>query len=334
MDKHILIDGNNLIHRVFHVFVAGDGNGSPRFSSDSGYPTGMIYGSLRMLADWFPTFERFGFVHFFNDGVPTRRRRLDPGYKVSESERPSPFSLVDKPITLADGFEAKNEIGVLFHVLQLLGVSIYMDPNEEADDLIASFVKSHPEDVHVIVSSDKDFFQLLKNPRVVVYRPGAKGPRLLDAEGAEKHWGTLNKGSHPEVPVECVRMFKSLCGDASDGISGVPFLRKKIAVGASKISDYDMNKLVALGWPGFSDLERKRAQELADRIRLNWDLIGFVDDLCLKPSRMEPDLDTASRVLRRLNINLDMSFIIPRKMRSVTSDVPVKVLDDDWVSSI
>jgi 5'-3' exonuclease len=336
MNRHILIDGNNLLHRAFHVFVV-DENGliprKPRFASDSGYPTGLIYGPLSMLADWMPALGRFNAVHFFNDGFPSRRRALDPSYKQKDPNRVSLRDVQNHVCTLADGFEAKGEMDVLMHVLQLLGVRVYWESDEEADDLIASFVKSHSDDVSVVVSSDKDFFQLLENPRVAVYRPGANGPRMLDAEGAEAHWATLNKGKHPPVPVQRTRMFKSLCGDASDGIIGVPRLRKRIAVDASGHANID--ELAAAQWPGFSDMERQHACELLDRIKLNWQLVGLFDDLDVKPlGDAEPDFDTAGRVLNDLGIRLDMSFLVPGQERMRIADVPAKIIGDDWTSDL
>lgn len=331
MSRHLLIDGNNLLHRAFHAFVEN----STGFFSNGGYPTGMVYGPLSMLADWVPTLGHFDAIHFFNDGMPTRRRELDPDYKKRDPSRSSPMALTPKPLKLSDGFEADSEISVLLHVLQLLGVSIYVDPNEEADDLIASFIKSHEKDVHVILSSDKDFFQLLTNPRVVVYRPGTKGPRLLDAEEAEKHWTILNKGKHPSVPVDCVRMFKSLCGDSSDNIPGVFKLRKKVAVAAAIQCDKNIDKLVADDWPGFSDMEKQRANDMIDRIKLNWKLIGLVEDLRVEPLQgVSPNFEIAIDILRSLSIHLDMSFLTPGCLKVRTADVPAKILDDDWMSSI
>lgn len=331
MNKHILIDGNNLLHRAFHVFVNMDG---PSFSSDSGYPTGMIYGPLSMLDNWIPILGRFDAIHYFHDGCPSRRRALDPDYKKRDPNRSSPSSLPPRPLVLSDGFEAQNEIDVLMHVMQLLGVKVYYDPHEEADDLIASFIKSRPDDAHVIISSDKDFFQLLTNPRVAIYRPGSKGPKILDAEEAEKHWALLGKGNHPKVPPECVRMFKALCGDASDNIPGILRLRKKVAVAAS-IGVENVDGLVNANWPGFSNLERQHAQEMVDRVRLNWDLIGLIDDLDPQPIKCaDPDVFAANAILKSLDIHLNTSFLIPKQERMATADVPARVIDDNWASSI
>jgi hypothetical protein len=50
----------------------------------------------------------------------------------------------------------------------------------EADDLIAGFVQKYPDDKHIIVSSDKDFIQLLSNGNVTLIDPHSDKPRSLE----------------------------------------------------------------------------------------------------------------------------------------------------------
>lgn len=313
MNKNILIDGGNIIHRAFHAFVnREDGR---KFASDSGYPIGMIYGPLSMLADWLPKVSpnKFSSIGFFCDGHPTRRREMDPEYKRRD---PSGLSdMVKTPIELIDGYEASNEIDVLLHILRLLGVSVFFDKDEEADDLIASFVREHSDDVNVIVSSDKDFFQLLTNPRVAIYIPGI---RTIDAEASEEYWASLQKGKHPKVSAASVRMFKTLCGDPSDNIPGIPRLRKKVAATVSDSPTVTLDKLKNTDWPGFSDLERERAREMFDRLKLNWELVGLVDTLPLKKDCTEVNVQTAKEILRSLNVYVDVSHLIPAGTRATT----------------
>lgn len=47
--------------------------------------------------------------------------------------------------------------------------SVLQNYNAEADDLIARFVVMHPDDKVVLVSSDMDFIQLLKNDNLTIY---------------------------------------------------------------------------------------------------------------------------------------------------------------------
>ena len=50
-------------------------------------------------------------------------------------------------------------------------VTVLQNPNAEADDMIAIFIEAHPDDIHILISSDSDFFQLLKYPNFMLYDP-------------------------------------------------------------------------------------------------------------------------------------------------------------------
>lgn len=319
--RHVLVDGNNLLQRVYYVFIEGRiKSGNPLLSGPRGYPTGLIYGCLSFLSSWMYDLEPITSVSVFFDGSSARRRALDPTYKASREEQKRGLRLsgpdaVNNPITLRDGFEASSEIQVLVHLLRLLGCDIYHDLEEEADDLIATYCKLHPDTVRVIVSDDKDFFQLLTDPRIVTFRPGAKDNRFCDAEGAEAVWGRLLKGKHPKVPCSHVRMFKTLCGDHSDDIVGVPLLRKRVAVGVCHHPTVD--DVLKSGLPGFSALEKEKLQSLSDRLKLNWELVGLKEDLdinkCL--SRSHQDFRLASDICREdlLMDGLDLGPFRPAK---------------------
>ena len=301
LEKSILVDGNNLLHRVYHSFVASRiKRGEPMLCSPSGYPTGILYGCLVLLSSWLYDIPDFSKITVFFDGLPKRRRDIDKTYKAKREGGISLFNPEVKfPIKLSDGFETDGEVGVLVHILLLLGCDVCFHPDEEADDLIASFVKSKSDGVHVIISDDKDFFQLLTNPKVVVYRPGSPpGNRFLDAEKSELHWSKLAGGGHPKVPSTHVRMFKSLCGDSSDEIIGVDRLRKKVAI--TLCHHQDVDSLFETDLPGFSDTERQKTFALKDRIKLNHFLTGFFDQIdtsvCTQTGVV--DRSTADRILR------------------------------------
>jgi 5'-3' exonuclease len=50
-------------------------------------------------------------------------------------------------------------------------ITVLQNPKAEADDMIAVFIEAHPDDNHIIISSDSDFFQLLRYPNVMLYDP-------------------------------------------------------------------------------------------------------------------------------------------------------------------
>jgi DNA polymerase-1 len=301
--RTVLVDGNNLLHRVHAVFVTNRSHDP--LIGPSGYPTGLVYGFLSLLSDWVSSISDPSGMAVFFDGVPRRRLALDPDYKKKEPGKVRPGSS-PASIELRDGTRCRNELDVLTHVLRLMGVDVYHHPDEEADDLIASYVIAHPQDVHVIISSDRDYYQLFaENERLVIYRPG-NGSRFYDAETAEQD--LTGKYKVALRPAD-VRMFKALTGDSSDKIPGVPRLRTKVA--APLCRHRTVEDLFATGLPGFSKAERQKTEELRERIALNLLLITLDSTVDFKSCRLGAltDYDLASKVLRD---DLGISHVSPR----------------------
>lgn len=295
LNRNVLVDGNNLLHRSFAVFVKGK-EPHEEMTSPSGYPTGLIYGMLSMLSDWVSEISNPTQVVFFLDGRPTRKLALDPEYKKKDGVVTVRPGSEERPVVLSDGFEARTEMDVVTHLLSLLGVDLYHHQDEEADDLIASYVRLHSSSMNVIISSDTDFYQMLAwNDRIVLFRPGTGSNRFFDSERAEEH---LLKRFKVRVPPKNVRMFKALTGDSSDGIVGIPRVRKKAVAPLCHLSSVD--DLYATGLPGLSKAEKDRAESLKDRIRTNFELIGLNDGIDLKPAlfKSSPDFQAASSILR------------------------------------
>lgn len=308
LERNVLVDGNNLIHRSHAVFVKSK---SPEelMSSPSGYPTGFIYGIFSMLSDWVSEISNPTRMVFFLDGRPARKLALDPDYKRKDDAEARPGS-VAAPLRLSDGFEAATEMDVVTHLLSLLGVDVYHHPDEEADDLIASYVQQHSESMNVVISSDTDFYQMLAwSDRIILFRPGTGPDRFYDAEKAEEH---LLKKFKVRVPPENVRMFKALTGDSSDGIVGIPRVRKKVIAPLCRHSSVE--DLYASGLPGLSKAEREKAEALKERIRVNYELIGLNGSIDLSTAlvKASPDFEAASRILRD---DLGMTTVFPHSFQ-------------------
>jgi len=308
LERNVLVDGNNLIHRSHAVFVKAKAP-DELMTAPSGYPTGFIYGVFSMLSDWLSEIANPTRMVFFLDGRPSRKLALDPDYKRKDDAEARPGSTAAS-VRLSDGFEASTEMDVITHLLSLLGVDVYHHPEEEADDLIASFVRQHFEAMNVVISSDTDFYQLLAwSDRIVLFRPGTGASRFYDAEKAEEH---LLKKFKVRVPPENVRMFKALTGDSSDGIVGIPRVRKKVVAPLCRHSSVD--ELYATGLPGLSKAEREKAEALKDRIRTNYELIGLNDSLDLSGAltKSSPDFEAASKILRD---DLGITTVFPHSFK-------------------
>ena len=136
-----------------------------------------------------------------------RRRSIDSSYKGGR--RPvklNRFYSEDIPNTVSNRNE---QISKLVSLLRFTAIPQIYVSDCEADDIIARIVSSNfPNDEFIIVSSDRDFFQLISD-RITVWSPGSK-----------KKWTTelvLEKyGIHP-TNFCAARCF---IGDGSDGLKG------------------------------------------------------------------------------------------------------------------
>jgi len=108
--------------------------------------------------------------------------------------------------------------------------TVLQHPRCEADDFIARFIQNHPEDEHVIVSSDSDFYQLLR-PNVRQFNGISK--QLITVEGIfdEKGRRIKDKKTKEDLPPpdpEWLLFEKCMRGDSSDNVfSAFPGVREK-----------------------------------------------------------------------------------------------------------
>lgn len=100
----------------------------------------------------------------------------------------------------------------------------------EADDLVAGWIQSHPEDEHIIVSSDTDFYQLLAS-NVKQYNGVADELHTLDGIFDKKGKMVIDKKTKEpkKIPEPAFILFeKCMRGDPTDNIfSAYPGVRTK-----------------------------------------------------------------------------------------------------------
>jgi DNA polymerase-1 len=194
----VLVDGDNLVHRIFHA---------PSYQPPADR-FGFALGRLRKACDpshmvvvWDPV-----------DDGPRWRRKLWPDYKKGRDERPE---------ELDDLFRDARAICVGWRTSQARIDMV------EADDLIASYVEAGvgaSMDV-TIVSADKDMLQLVRDAPVLV--------RMRD-DVRNVVWGPSEVLSKFGVEPTQFADYLALVGDASDGFPGVPGIGPKKAVGLLK----------------------------------------------------------------------------------------------------
>ena len=207
--RTLLIDGLNLFFRNFAMM---------NMVNPSGIHIGGLGGFFRSLgAEIRRTQPDQVYVVFDGAGSTTNRKNILSEYKSGrEDQRVTKWEVFD---SLDDEHDSKvDQIVRVIHYLKTLPVKTVILDKVEADDIIAYLcdkLPNHPDDKVFIVSSDKDFLQLV-NKNVVVYRPMEK------KYYTEEVFRTKYKMS----PQNFI-LHKTLLGDASDKIKGVKGLGEK-----------------------------------------------------------------------------------------------------------
>ncbi len=185
-------------------------------------------------------------------------------------------------------------------------------PNAEADDMIARWIQLHPDDKHVIISSDSDFQQLIAK-NTMIYN-GIAG-LLYTNEGIFDKDGNIakNKSGQPmAVPNPPWILFeKCLRGDPGDNImSAYPGVRtKKLEEAYNNKQDkgYAWNNIMLSKWIDHEGNEH-RVKDDYERNRMLIDLTQQPADLIEKWTlaiinevRVEPKKQVGLALMRFCN---------------------------------
>ena len=222
-ERILIIDGLNLFFRNFAMM---------NMVNPEGIHVGGLGGFFRSLgAEIRRVNPTQVYVVFDGAGSSNNRKNLLPEYKSGRDlQRITNWEAFDN---LEDEHDAKvDQIVRIIQYLKTLPVKTIGIPKVEADDVIAylsGIIPKDPKDKVFIVSSDKDFLQLV-NKNVIVYRP------------MEKEFYT------EETVVEKFKMsptnfilYKTLMGDNSDKVAGVKGLGpKKLYKLFPELSEKDM----------------------------------------------------------------------------------------------
>lgn len=262
--QNVLIDGHNLAFRCAYA------PGMSRLTDLKGRPTGMILGFLRSLGALRKRFPEACFWVAW-DGSSKRRRARYPDYKGTRVRRETAVNV---------GGEIFDPLRVLREILTSLGVRQAWNPEEEADDVIATLVRGEiAGQANLICSTDRDFLQLVSASTMFLFPAvGSRKEVLYDVAGVEHQFG---------VPPEKVIHLRALFGDTSDNLPGVARVPKKVL----KRLIQDHGSVEALYTSGLAALNRgqyERLMEAAPQVKINLELMALVD---VSLSRSDPDLD-------------------------------------------
>lgn len=209
MNRLVLIDGNAMLHRAFHAL--------PPLTSPDGTIVNAVYGFTAMLLRLVHELKPTHVAVAFDRPAPTFRKELFKDYQATRPE-------MDEGLV--------PQIGILHTLLEAFGVAIYEKDGFEADDVIGTIVKMTDDrkqmadgsiDQIIIVTGDRDIFQLVRDEHVFVYMP-VKG--LTEA----KLYGEKEVFERLGVPPKRIVDYKALAGDSSDNYPGVAGIGPKTAV--------------------------------------------------------------------------------------------------------
>jgi 5'-3' exonuclease/transcription antitermination factor NusG len=262
--QNVLIDGHNLAFRCAYA------PGMARLADAKGRPTGMILGFLRSLGALKKRYPEANFWVAW-DGSSRRRRSRYSDYKGTRSR---------KETSVAVGDTIFDPLRFLRETLPLLGVRQIWNPDEEADDVIATLVRNDLEgQTNLICSTDRDFLQLVSASTMFLFPAvGSRKEVLYDVQGVVHQLG---------VPPETVIQLRSLVGDASDNLPGVARVPKKVL--RALIQEHGtVERLYASGLASLNKGQYERIMEAAPQVRINLELMTLVD---VSISRTDPDID-------------------------------------------
>lgn len=196
----VLIDGKSVFYRGYYAM--------PNLTTKDGTPTGGVYGfaviALELIRQIAPDYVA---VTWDKPKTNIRRRlKIYPEYKAGRATPPADFY---------------QQIPILKSLLAAFGWPFYELDDYEADDIIGTLSsQANAQGIYtVIISSDLDMLQLVDNDTALfALKKGLANLEQVDRAAFEQKYG---------IKVEQFLDLKSLKGDTSDNIPGVPGVGEK-----------------------------------------------------------------------------------------------------------
>ncbi|MDQ6852580.1 MAG: DNA polymerase I, partial [Actinomycetota bacterium] len=251
MSKLLLLDGHSLAYRAFYALPTD-------LATRAGTITNAVYGFtsmlIKMLGDEKPDYIAVA----FDTAGPTFRDEMDADYKAGRKETPDVFS---------------SQLPLIREVLDALEVPVLEVPGVEADDVIATLAaQAAGEEIDtVIVTGDRDTYQLVRDPHVkVLYnRRGVSDYVLYDEAGIVERTGGVTSAQYPD--------YAALRGDTSDNLPGVPGIGEKTA--AKLITTYENLEGIYEHLDELPPKQRQNLGDARDRVFLNREMSRLRTDV-------------------------------------------------------
>ncbi len=201
--KLLVFDGNSIINRAYYA-IRG-------LNTKDGFATNGIYGFLKLYEKYFEMVSPDMVAVTFDLRAKTFRHQIYDEYKAQRKGMPDDLAAQMEPLK---------------EILRAMNVCILEKEGYEADDLIGTLSAYATQKKYecFIVSGDRDDFQLVNEYTTlllpVTQKGGSETVTVTPAYILEKY------GLQPRQMIE----LKSIMGDTSDNIKGVPGIGEKGAL--------------------------------------------------------------------------------------------------------
>ena len=202
MKRLAIIDGKSVFYRGYYAM--------PGLSTKDGTPTGGVFGFVSLAIELIKKLEPdYVAVAWDKKGTNIRKRReIYPEYKAGRKKAPDDFY---------------EQIPILEELLQAFGWPMYEIDDYEADDIMATFAREAEEKgvETCLITSDLDALQVISPmTRVYAMKNGLSNIQEFTQEYFEEKYN-LKTSQFLDL--------KSLMGDSSDNLPGVPGVGRKTA---------------------------------------------------------------------------------------------------------
>jgi len=245
--NYFLIDALNLAYRAH--------NANFELKTGAGVFSGMFYGFVRTIFSLKKRYRGYK-IEVVWDRKPDHKKELQPDYKAGRTSLSN---------------SAFDQVPDIEKFLSCAGVDQYYMDSQEADDVIATLAERYSQEsgsTTIIYSNDKDLLQLVKTGKVVVYKPkvSATPEKFYDEEAVKDQFGV-----YPDK----LACFRSFDGDASDNITGVPRVHRKIL--ASMVNEFETIDKIYEKLPDqkLTVFQRGAMLESKERVATNLKLIAL-----------------------------------------------------------
>lgn len=280
----LVVDGMNIFIRHFVVNETMNTSGEP-----VGGVVGFVKYINRLVSDFVP---RKLYIVWEQGGPSPRRKKIFDGYKANRAKDKDSFKGVMTDDTsrrwiLNDTENKIKQLHLLTNILKNLPVCQVYIQDTEADDVIAYLLKFKFQNdpcKKILVSSDKDFYQLLENDSIEIYDPARK--ILVSNQKILTEY---------KISPRNFCLARTMVGDTSDNINGIDgiglkTIAKRIPQLAETDKDYLPQDVVNFCQEYIDNKSKIKAyQDIIDNkatMERNWALM-YLDSSALSASQMQ-----------------------------------------------